>query len=385
MTTTPNAIGAIGAPNPADVPLTSVHTSSMLNVLEELRLSVLISTYQAGKLIVVRSEGQTVNTHFRAFHVPMGIALRNQRLAIGTKRHVWEFQNQPDVAPKLPKAARPHDACYMPRARHLTGHIQIHEMAFAGDELWFVNTRFSCLCTLAYDCSFVPRWRPPFVSALSMEDRCHLNGLAIRDNEVKYVTALGTTDTPAGWRENKAHGGVIMDVPSGQIISRGLSMPHSPRWHDNRLWVLESGGGTLSVVKNDGTLEHIALLPGFTRGLDFYGPYAFIGLSQVRETAVFSGIPITDRLKPEERMCGLWVVDTRMPINQNVVAFLRFDSGVQEIFAVQVLQQQMFPDLLDESEAEFEELLDHSYVLPNDALKEIYMPPPEPEQTQPAG
>lgn len=358
-----------------DVPLLSVHTTSLAPFLEQLRISVLISTYQAGKLIVVRSEGSTVNTHFRNFQVPMGLALRRNRLAIGTKKHVWEYQNQPDVAPKLEQAARLHDACYMPRSHHLTGHIQIHEMAFAGEELWIVNTRFSCLSTLAPDCSFVPRWRPPFISKLAMEDRCHLNGLAMRNDRVQYVTALGTTDTPAGWRPDKAHGGIIMDVPSNTVLASGLSMPHSPRWYENRLWVLESGAGSLSVVNEfTGKLDHVALLPGFTRGLDFYGPYAFIGLSQVRETAVFSGIPITDRLQPDERMCGLWIVDVR---NGQTVAFLRFDSGVQEIFAVQVLPGQVFPEVL--TEGVNDDLLENSFVLPDEALRDVAIPVAEPE------
>lgn len=366
-----------------DAPLLSVHTTSLPAVLDQLGISVLVSTYQAGKVIVVRSEGNSVNTHFRNFNVPMGLALRNNRLAIGTKYYVWEYQNQPDVGPKLDKLVREHDACYMPRSNHLTGHIQIHEMAFANDELWIVNTRFSCLCTLALDCSFVPRWRPPFISKLAMEDRCHLNGLAIRDERVQYVTALGTTDTAAGWRANKAHGGILMDVPSNRVIVSGLSMPHSPRWHNNRLWVCESGGGTLSVVNEfTGKLDHVALLPGFTRGLDFYGPYAFIGLSQVRESAVFSGIPITDRLKPEERSCGMWVVDTR---NGETIAFLRFDSGVQEVFAVQVLPNQRFPEILTEGVKD--ELLENSFVLPDAALRDVAMPVAEPDsaESQPTG
>lgn len=363
---------------PDDAPLLSVHTTSLPSVLEQLGISVLVSTYQAGKVIVVRSEGNSVNTHFRNFNVPMGLALRGNRLAVGSKYHVWEYQNQPDVAPKLEKQARLHDACYMPRSNHLTGHIQIHEMAFAGEELWVVNTRFSCLCTLAPDCSFVPRWRPPFISKLAMEDRCHLNGLAVRDDRVRYVTALGTQDTSAGWRATKANGGILMDVPSNTIISRGLSMPHSPRWHMDRLWVCESGGGTLSVVDEaTGKLQHVAMLPGFTRGLDFYGPYAFIGLSQVRESAVFSGIPITERLKPEERSCGMWVVDVR---TGETVAFLRFDSGVQEVFAVQVLPNQKFPEIL--TEGVNDELLENSFVLPEAALRDVAMPTLPPEDAE---
>ena len=68
-------------------------------------------------------------------------------------------------------------------------------------------------------------WRPPFITALAAEDRCHLNGLAIVDGRPGFVTALGTTDTRDGWRANKPHGGCILDVATGEIITRGLSPP----------------------------------------------------------------------------------------------------------------------------------------------------------------
>src|SRR5262249_18721987 len=147
------------------------------------------------------------------------------------------------------------------------------------------------LCSRAVNHSFVPRWRPPFISALAPEDRCHLNGLGLRDGQVRYATALGATDTPAGWRADKKGGGILLDVPSGEVVARGLSMPHSPRWHQGRLWVLDSGNGGVSVVEGaSGRLRTVATLPGFTRGLDFCGRFAFVGLSQVRESAIFSGI-----------------------------------------------------------------------------------------------
>src|SRR5436190_6464637 len=209
----------------------------------------------------------------------------------------------------------------------------------AGGELWFVNTRFSCLATLDPESSFVPRWRPPFVTELEPSDRCHLNGLAMVDGKPKYVTALGETNTPAGWRANKAKGGVLMEVDSGEILCRGLSMPHSPRWYGGRLCVCESGSGTLGTVDlNTGRYEAVAAVPGFTRGLDFAGDLAFVGLSQVRESAVFSGIPITERLAPEQRTCGVCVVDLR---RGEAVALLRFPSGVQEVFAVAVLPRRL--------------------------------------------
>lgn len=129
-------------------------------------------------------------------------ALANGRLAIGTHVHVWELINQPDVAQKLPPEGK-HDACFLPRYQHCTGNIGIHEIAFDNDgELWIVNTRF-VLVHAARDASFNPRWKPHFISGLASEDRCHLNGLAMVNGRPKYVTALGETDTNAGWRAKK--------------------------------------------------------------------------------------------------------------------------------------------------------------------------------------
>jgi uncharacterized protein (TIGR03032 family) len=349
-----------------DVPLRSVHTTSLPALLDRLRLSVLVSTYQAGKLIVVRSDGGVANTHFRNFDTPMGLAHDRGRLAVGTRVQVWEFRDQPAVAAKLDPPGK-HDACFLPRSAHYTGQIAIHEVAFASTgELWAVNTRFSCLCTFDREHSFVPRWRPPFVSALAPEDRCHLNGLAMVDGLPRYVTALGATDEPAGWRPAKARGGVLLEVPSGRVVASGLSMPHSPRWYDGRLWFLESGAGTISVCDPaTGRTEVVAYVPGFTRGLDFVGPFAFVGLSQVRETAVFSGIPITERLPVEERACGMWVVDMR---TGQPVAFLKFEAGVQEVFAVQVLPGVRFPELLNEPT---DDAVANSFVLPDEALAEV--------------
>ena len=195
------------------------------------------------------------------------------------------------------------------------------------------------------------------------DDRCHLNGLCLINGQPKYVTALGETDNEKGWRENKAKGGVLMDIETHQILRRGLSMPHSPRWYGNRLWLLESGNGSIATLDlASGQLHTIAQLPGFTRGIDFCGNLAFIGLSQVRESAVFSGIPLTERL--EERTCGVWVVNLQ---TGETVAFLRFEQAVQEIFAVSVLHNIRYPELLTWDD----KLIASSYVLPDAALKDV--------------
>ncbi|HEY1685098.1 MAG TPA: TIGR03032 family protein [Tepidisphaeraceae bacterium] len=347
----------------APAPLRSVHTGSVAQILGELGCSLMVSTYQAGKLVILRNDGpMTVNTHFRSFEKPMGIAISGDRMAIGTARQITEFHNVPAVAPKVEPPGKC-DAAYLPRVTHHTGDIQIHEMAFAGTELVFVNTRFSCLCTRSPLYSFVPRWRPKFVTELAAEDRCHLNGLAIRDDKPRYVTALGRTNTQGGWRDNKKSGGIIIDIPSGEIIVEGLSMPHSPRYHNGKLWVLNSGSGGLGYVDlMNGQYTNVCKLPGFTRGFDFAGPFAFVGLSQVRESAVFSGIEIAE-LPLEQRSSGVWIVDLR---NGRIAGYVKFEEAVQEIFAVQVLKRK-YPDVI----VEVGPTLSGSFVLPDEALKDV--------------
>jgi uncharacterized protein (TIGR03032 family) len=349
----------------APAPLRAIHTANFPALLRRLGASLLVTTYQAGKLVMVRDEGDRLNTHFRGFPAPMGLALGGRRLAVGTTTQVWEFVDVPAVTTKLDPPGR-HDACFLPRASHFTGNIQGHEMAWGtGGELWVVNTRFSCLSTLDRAASFTPRWRPPFVSALEPTDRCHLNGLAMVDGRPRHVTALGETDEPAGWRADKARGGILMDVATGEVITRGLSMPHSPRWYAGRLWVCESGAGTLGYVDaQTGRYQPIAEVPGFTRGLDFTGGLAFVGLSQVRESAVFSGIPITERLDEDGRTCGVCVVELA---TGNVVALLRFETAVQEVFAVTVLPGRRWPELINDDDTR----LENSFVVPDAVLADV--------------
>jgi uncharacterized protein (TIGR03032 family) len=346
----------------------SVHSGPFAGALTEFGCTVVASTYQSGRVIFLRSDGDSLNTHFRVLREPMGIAMRHNLLAIGTRTDIHVFQNQPAVTARLPNPEK-HDACFMPRHSHTTGDLRVHDLAYADEELWLVNTRFSCLATLDAPHSFVPRWRPKFVSTLAPEDRCHLNGLAVVDGAPRYVTALGVSDEPGGWREHKVDGGVLIDVASDEIVASGLCMPHSPRWHRDRLWVLESGRGTLGVVDlESGTVEDVATLPGFTRGLSFYGGYAFVGLSQVREH-LFDGLPLT--ADGVERNCGVWIVDLS---TGRTVAFVRFEGLVQELFEVAVLRGVRFPELVEPGAT----LVDSAYVLPDEALAEVPVRGPEP-------
>lgn len=196
-----------------------------------------------------------------------------------------------------------------------------------------MNTAFSCLCTLDERHSFVPRWRPPFITGLAAEDRCHLNGLAMDGGKPRFVTVLGESDSPQGWRPDKVSGGCLIDVATGQTVAGGFAMPHSPRVHGGRVWMLHSGAGQLvHIDPANGRSQTVTELPGYTRGMAMYDRYAFVGLSKIRETSTFGGMPIAER-RPELK-CGVGVVDLT---TGRLVSHLEFVSGVDEIFDVQVL------------------------------------------------
>ena len=354
ITQQPTRPGDTTAP-PQSVEFHYTQTDSFAALLQQLGASLLVSTYQANKLIAVRASGSGLSTLVRTFDRPMGLAVDSGRLAIGTRKEIWFLRNAPDIAPQIEPAGT-HDACFLPRTSHVTGDIGVHEIAWAGEELWLVSTRFSCLCTLDPDYSFVPRWRPPFITDLAAEDRCHLNGLALVDDQPGFVTALGTTDTRDGWRADKPQGGCIMDVASGEFVTRGLSMPHSPRWHDNRLWVLESGTGSVVLVdRATGQRETVAQLPGFARGMAMVGPWAFVGLSKIRPTSAMDGVPLATRRN--ELKCGIAVIDLR---SGQTAAFLEFQTAVEEIFDVQILPGLRFPEVMGFQK----DAINHTFVVP---------------------
>jgi uncharacterized protein (TIGR03032 family) len=325
---------------PAEREVRHEYTRSLPPLLGQLGVCLFVSTYQAGKVVAVGTHRDELTLSYHNFERAMGLAARPDRLAVGARAQVWFLRSAPDIAARVDPAGR-HDACYLTRSSHFTGEVQAHELAWAGDDLWLVNTAFSCLCTIDGKHSFVPRWRPPFVSGLAAEDRCHLNGLALADGAPKYVTALGETDTPQGWRANKVTGGCLIDVPSGQTVARGFAMPHSPRVHAGRVWLLHSGAGQLVLVDPaTGKAETVAELPGYTRGLALHDRFAFVGLSKIRETSTFGGMPIAAR-RPELK-CGVGVVDLT---TGRLVAHLEFLSGVEEIFDVQVVPGARCPAL----------------------------------------
>lgn len=322
-------------------PFSCTYSPELPALLAELNCSLIISTYQAGKVIILSADGDGLAQLPRQFTKPMGLAVAGPRLAVATREEVVILAYDANLGQGYPPAPGKYEGLLAPRTVHFCGELDIHDMAWQGDTLWAVNTRFSCLSTLDYNFSFTPAWRPSFISHLADEDRCHLNGLAVDSTgRPLYVTALGQTDTPRGWRANKTGGGVLIHVPSGEIVLAGLPMPHSPRLIDGHLYLLYSATGEL--VRADparGTAEAILRLPGFGRGLARCGDYLFVGMSRLRQGRSLGDIPLAG----QDLWAGVAVVSLS---RGQLVGYIRYLNDCEEIYDVQVLTGVRRPGLL---------------------------------------
>ncbi|QXE24283.1 hypothetical protein B6N60_02987 [Richelia sinica FACHB-800] len=251
---------------------------------------------------------------------------------------LWRFENALEPG----QIHQGYDALYVPQVGYITGDLDIHDLVLQRElnntqKLVFVNTLFSCLATVSETHSFIPLWQPPFISKLAAEDRCHLNGLALQDGKSKYVTVISQSDVAEGWRDKRVDGGCVIDVENNEVILTGLSMPHSPRWYRDKLWLLNSGRGEFGYADLErGVFEPVTFCPGYQRGLAFHGDFTVVGISRPRHNKTFSGLPLDEQLqaKNAEPRCGLLVIDLR---SGDVVHSLRLEGVVEELYDVAVL------------------------------------------------
>ena len=310
--------------------------------LRRFNASIAFSTYQAGKVFLIGHGEQGISIAERTFARCMGLAARGDRMYLASLYQLWRFNNVLDPGSDY----QGYDRLFVPHVGHTTGDVDAHDIGIDADgNPIFVNTLFSCLARPSDACNFEVVWRPPFVSRLAPEDRCHLNGLAMFEGEPAWVTMISRSDVAEGWRDRRIDGGLLMDVRSDKVVCEGLSMPHSPRWYRNRLWLLNSGTGEFGYVDLEtGAFEPLCFVPGFARGLAFHGQYALIGLSKPRNDS-FTGLPLNEELasRNAEPRCGLVVVDIR---TGDLLHHMRIEGIVQEMFDVAVLPGAVRPMLL---------------------------------------
>ncbi|MES9852608.1 MAG: TIGR03032 family protein [Candidatus Thiodiazotropha sp. L084R] len=317
-------------------------SNGLPGLLDELNVSLLLTTYQAGKVILISSDGEAITQLLRDFDRPMGVALQGEMLALALRLNVAIFRNDRGLAERYPKKPHTYDALYFPIALNKTDFIDTHDLAFTRHGLAAVNTAYSCLVKIDAGFSFQPIWRPPFISELDAGDRCHLNGMAVDESgEIRYVTAFGTTDTREGWRTNKLQGGVVIDVVHNRIIAEGIGMPHSPRFYRGRLYLLSSARESLLEVDiATGSVHTLATVDGFIRGLSFKGDHAFIGVSKLRKSHTFGDLSIVNK----HIKAGVVVINLKTGEKAGEIVY---GDDLQEIYDVHVLDGKRRPNILN--------------------------------------
>ncbi|MBP0013469.1 MAG: TIGR03032 family protein [Roseofilum sp. SBFL] len=303
--------------------------------LAEQNVSLAFTTYQTGKLFLIGTGADRRLWIFeRTFNRAMGLCATLSSLYLSSLYQLWRFENALEPG-------QIHEGCdrlYVPQISYITGDLDIHDIAIdKSGQIIFVNTLFGCLATMSATHSFIPLWKPPFISKLAAEDRCHLNGLAMENGEPRYVSMVSQTDIADGWRDRRVNGGCIMDVTTNEVVLRDLSMPHSPRWYRDKLWLLNSGTGYFGYVdRQTGQFEPVTFCPGYLRGLAFAGDFAIVGLSKPRHNKTFMDLPLDETLKAKdaEARCGLQVIDLR---TGDIVHWLRIDGYIEEMYDVAVL------------------------------------------------
>ena len=331
---------------PADNWLEVLCSREFSGWLTNHRISLGLTTYQSGKLFLlgVRPDAQ-ISVFERTFDRCMGLGIEpdGQRFWLSTRYQLWQFVNL--LAPGVEFEG--YDRLYLPKIGHTTGDIDIHDVVTEDTgRVVFCNTKFNCLATLHDRDSFIPLWKPKFISTMLPEDRCHLNGLTLENGKAAYVTAVSQSDVVDGWRDRRRDGGVVIDVRSGEIVVSGLSMPHSPRMHQGKLWLLNSGKGQFGYVDlKTGKFESIAFCAGYLRGMAFVGDYAVVGLSRPRHDKTFTGLALDDELARRDAtaQCGLQVIDLK---TGSVAHWARFEGVVAELYDVGIIPNAVRPRLV---------------------------------------
>jgi uncharacterized protein (TIGR03032 family) len=327
-------------------PFSCQYTPQIPELLLNLKCTLALSTYQAGKLVFISPKDEHSLIQLpRTFQKPMGIARDDEhdRLALACKDEVIVFSNSKDLAYYYPRSPKKYDALYMPRLTYHTGALDIHDLSFGNNgKLYAVNTLFSCIVSLDDQYNFTPYWKPPFIDKIASEDRCHLNGMAMLNGKPKYVTAFSSGNTPQSWRETVTETGIIIDVETNETIISGLAMPHSPRIFNGELYVLLSATGELVKINTEnGTYDVVTKIGGFVRGMDLYQDYLFVGLSKLRKNSSTFG-----KLDFAKNANQAGIVVVHLPTG-SIAGQIMYNTSVDEIYDIHVIPEKIRPNILN--------------------------------------
>ncbi len=324
-------------------PFQCSYSPSVPEMLNALNCTIAISTYQAGKVIFLSAVNDDKLIQLpRSFVKAMGIALKEDKMAVACKDEVIVLRDSPALGAHYPKKPQVYDAMYMPRSTYYTGALDIHDVEYCEDGLCAVNTHFSCIIKIDENHSFTPIWKPDFITKITNGDHCHLNGMAVENGQIKYATAFATTDAPRAWTKSLQTSGVLIDYSTQEIILDKLGMPHSPRIHNGLLYVLCSATGELIEMNSETKVTRTVLqYDGFLRGMDFYEDFAFVGMSKIRKnSSSFGHLNIAEK----SNVAGVLIVHLS---TGSIVGKINYTSSVDEIYDVKILRDKKRPSILN--------------------------------------
>lgn len=321
------------------------YSERFIKILNRLNVTLVFSTYQAGKLIFVSSPtGEAIYKYAKNFKRPMGVAVLNDRLAVASRNFVEIYSKSAKLAKAFPPKPNFYDSFFTPQAKYFTGISDMHEISFDSGELYAVNTSFSCITKMSDKNHFISVWQPDFITELAPEDRCHLNGLIMEEGAPKYVTFFDQSNENNGWRKTPVNTGVLYDCQKQKVLVDNLSMPHSPTKHGDDIFFLQSATGQVMRYNTKSKeLNQIVQLNSFLRGLDVYGDFLFIGASKMRKSSkTFKELPISDN-----SFAGIEIVNYK---TGKRVAGLSYTDNISEIFEVKVIEGMTKPIMLTEND-----------------------------------
>lgn len=321
--------------SPSDVQFKA--STGLIQWFKDNNLSIAAALPRQNQLITFGQKSEKLKIFNRVIPGCSAIHRSNDDLYVSSQNQIWKFIN----IHKNKDLDVDYDALYYPKQSWTTGCLDVHDIyAHDGITPLFVNTLFSCISTLDTEYNFKLIWRPEFISQLVPEDRCHISGMAIDPQQKipRYITALGQTDSYEEWRLEYQTAGILLDVASGKIITENLSLPYSPRLHNNDLYCLEAGRGALiKIDPTTGKKTDICHVPGFARGLDFIDNYAIVGVSKPRRKKTFDGLELDRRLQKKkiDPECGFCVINLD---NGSIEHSMYIDGPLEDVYDIKVLE-----------------------------------------------
>ncbi len=319
-------------------------TPSFLEFLRIFNISIAVTSYDCQRLIVFRQKNDSIDTLLVPVARPRGLAIDGNKLTVAAYTEVINYYRHDQLqTSELNQLGDGVDSVFLPRNTHITGEINVHDLAWGEGGLWMVNSRFSCICTLQPDLSFKPQWWPKFLKGPTGDGAAHLNCMAMRDGKPAYATCFGAFAEGRSWREESdLSTGLLIDIQTDQIVLEGLCMPHSPKLYKDKVYLCNSGHGTVMCYDpQTKTAETVLQVQGFTRALTFYQDYMIVCCSKFRHSERAAPLPVA--LKYKESHAGIYIVDMS---NLSIVAFCRFDGDVSQLYDVAIIEQSVQPEIM---------------------------------------